>query len=145
MEHLEQVKPLARAIAGESGITIISIAATSFEDKWIGSGPIKMAELFKQARKHKPCLVFIDEFEIVGGNRDSRANTYRQATTNRLLTEIDGFDSKRNEGIFLIAATNRIDALDPAVLRSGRFSQKVPVLLPNLKERKQLFSHYLKS
>ena len=89
-----------------------------------------MAELFKQARKHKPCLVFIDEFEIVGGNRDSRANTYRQATTNRLLTEIDGFDSKRNEGIFLIAATNRIDALDPAVLRSGRFSQKGSCFTP---------------
>ena len=130
---------LARAIAGESNVPFIQCSAASFVEMFVGVGAKRVRELFEQAKKNQPCIVFIDEIDAVGKKRSvggMPANDEREQTINQLLTEMDGFDTKT--GIVVIAATNRIDILDDALLRPGRFDRKIQVSLPSVQGRKKI-------
>lgn len=135
---------LARAVAGESGVTFISTTGSAFVQQWVGLGASRVRELFEVARQHAPAIVFIDEIDAVAAKRtgDSSNSEYAQ-TTNQLLTELDNVNKDRNAGIVVIGATNRLDKLDEAVLRPGRLGKSVYVRLPNLSEREQIFKLYL--
>lgn len=132
---------LARAVAGEAGVSFISATGSSFVEMFIGVGAARVRELFDTASKNKPCVIFIDEIDTIGGKRGSGfnggGNDEREQTLNQLLTCMDGF--KRDDGIIVLAATNRIDMLDSALKRSGRFDRKITINLPNYEERKQIF------
>ncbi len=127
---------LARAVAGEAKVPFFSISGSEFVEMFVGMGASKVRDLFKQASEKAPCIVFIDEIDTIGKKRDSSpygGNDEREQTLNQLLTEMDGFDA--NKGVVILAATNRPDSLDPALLRPGRFDRRIPVNLPDLNGR----------
>lgn len=129
---------LARAVAGEAGVPFFSIAGSEFVEMFVGMGASKVRDLFDQAKQKAPCIVFIDEIDAIGKKRDGQfgGNDEREQTLNQLLTEMDGFED--NTGVIILAATNRPEALDPALLRPGRFDRRVPVELPDLKGREEI-------
>ena len=130
---------LAKAVAGEAGVPFFSISGSEFVEMFVGRGAAKVRDLFKQAKEKAPCIVFIDEIDTIGKRRDGggfSGNDEREQTLNQLLTEMDGFDNQK--GIVVLAATNRPDTLDPALLRPGRFDRRVPVELPDLAGRKAI-------
>ena len=130
---------LARAIAGESNVPFIQCSAANFVEMFVGVGAKRVRDLFEIARKNQPCIVFIDEIDAVGKQRSAGgqpANDEREQTINQLLTEMDGFDN--DTGIVVIAATNRVDILDDAILRPGRFDRKIQVSLPSVRGRKKI-------
>jgi len=130
---------LARAIAGEAGVPFFSISGSDFVEMFVGVGAARVRDMFEQARKHAPCIVFIDEIDAMGRHRGAGiggGNDEREQTLNQLLVEMDGFDS--TEGVILVAATNRPDVLDPALLRPGRFDRQVVVPRPDLKGREEI-------
>jgi len=129
---------LAKAVAGESNVPFFSMSGSEFVEMFVGMGASKVRDLFKQAKEKAPCIVFIDEIDAIGGKRDGRigGNDEREQTLNQLLTEMDGFED--NNGIIILAATNRPESLDPALLRPGRFDRRVPVELPDLQGREAI-------
>ena len=130
---------LAKAVAGEANVPFFSISGSEFGEMFVGMGAAKVRDLFKQANEKAPCIVFIDEIDTIGKKRDGQfagANDEREQTLNQLLTEMDGFDSSK--GVVILAATNRPDSLDPALLRPGRFDRRIPVELPDLKGREEI-------
>lgn len=130
---------LAKAVAGESNVPFLSMSGSEFVEMFVGMGASKVRDLFKQAKEKAPCIVFIDEIDAVGGKRSSAnygGNDEREQTLNQLLTEMDGFED--NNGVVILAATNRPENLDPALLRPGRFDRRVPVELPDLKGREEI-------
>ena len=126
---------LAKAVAGEANVPFFSIAGSEFVEMFVGRGAAKVRDLFKQANEKAPCIVFIDEIDTIGKKRDGQfsGNDEREQTLNQLLTEMDGFDGSK--GVVVLAATNRPDSLDPALLRPGRFDRRIPVELPDLQGR----------
>ncbi|MEE0205215.1 MAG: ATP-dependent zinc metalloprotease FtsH [Oscillospiraceae bacterium] len=135
---------LAKAVAGESNVPFFSISGSEFVEMFVGMGASKVRDLFKQAKEKAPCIVFIDEIDAIGQKRDGRAmgNDEREQTLNQLLTEMDGFEG--NNGVIILAATNRPDSLDPALTRPGRFDRRVPVELPDLKGREEILKVHAK-
>lgn len=129
---------LAKAVAGESNVPFFSIAGSEFVEMFVGLGASKVRDLFKQAKEKAPCIVFIDEIDAIGKKRDGSVggNDEREQTLNQLLTEMDGFEE--NTGVIILAATNRPEALDPALTRPGRFDRRIPVELPDLKGREAI-------
>ena len=138
---------LARAVAGEAGVAFISASGSEFIEMFVGVGAQRVRNLFEQAKQNKPCVIFIDEIDAVGGKRgygfNSGGNDEREQTLNQILTNMDGFD--KDEGIIVLAATNRADTLDPALKRSGRFDRKVQVPLPDLVGRKEIAKVHFKN
>lgn len=137
---------LAKAVAGEAGVPFFSISGSEFVEMFVGRGAAKVRDLFKQAKEKAPCIVFIDEIDTIGKKRDGggfSGNDEREQTLNQLLTEMDGFDN--HKGIVVLAATNRPDSLDPALLRPGRFDRRIPVELPDLTGRKNILELHAKS
>ena len=137
---------LAKAIAGEAGVPFFSISGSDFVEMFVGVGASRVRDLFRQAKEKSPCIVFIDEIDAVGRARGKNANMNsndeRENTLNQLLTEMDGFGS--NSGVIILAATNRADILDKALLRAGRFDRQIHVELPDLNERKEIFGVHLR-
>ena len=130
---------LAKAVAGEANVPFFSISGSEFVEMFVGMGAAKVRDLFKQANEKAPCIVFIDEIDTIGKKRDGSAmggNDEREQTLNQLLTEMDGFDGSK--GVVILAATNRPDSLDAALLRPGRFDRRIPVELPDLKGREEI-------
>ena len=129
---------LAKAVAGESNVPFFSISGSEFVEMFVGMGASKVRDLFSQAKEKAPCIVFIDEIDAIGKKRDGQpgGNDEREQTLNQLLTEMDGFEE--NTGVIILAATNRPESLDPALLRPGRFDRRVPVELPDLKGRAEI-------
>ena len=137
---------LAKAVAGEAEVPFFSISGSEFVEMFVGMGAAKVRDLFKQANEKAPCIVFIDEIDTIGKKRDgagfSGGNDEREQTLNQLLTEMDGFDGSK--GVVILAATNRPDSLDPALLRPGRFDRRIPVELPDLLGREQILKVHAK-
>lgn len=136
---------LARAVAGEAKVPFFSISGSEFVEMFVGMGAAKVRDLFKQANEKAPCIVFIDEIDTIGKKRDTGmpgGNDEREQTLNQLLTEMDGFDGKK--GVVILAATNRPDSLDKALLRPGRFDRRIPVELPDLKGREAILKVHSK-
>lgn len=136
---------LAKAVAGEANVPFFSISGSEFVEMFVGMGAAKVRDLFKQADEKAPCIVFIDEIDTIGKKRDGggfTGNDEREQTLNQLLTEMDGFDGRK--GVIILAATNRPDSLDPALLRPGRFDRRVPVELPDLKGREEILKVHAK-
>ena len=135
---------LAKAVAGEANVPFFSMSGSEFVEMFVGMGASKVRELFKQAKEKAPCIVFIDEIDAIGKKRDGQigGNDEREQTLNQLLTEMDGFEG--NSGVMILAATNRPDALDPALTRPGRFDRRVPVELPDLKGREEILKVHAK-
>ena len=137
---------LAKAVAGEANVPFFSLSGSDFVEMFVGVGASRVRDLFRQAKEKTPCIVFIDEIDAVGRARSNRAafsgNDERESTLNQLLTEMDGFGS--NSGIIILAATNRVDVLDQALLRAGRFDRQIHVDLPDLNERKEIFGVHLR-
>ena len=130
---------LAKAVAGEANVPFFSISGSEFVEMFVGMGAAKVRDLFKQANEKAPCIVFIDEIDTIGKKRDTQGvggNDEREQTLNQLLTEMDGFDASK--GVVILAATNRPETLDPALLRPGRFDRRVPVELPDLQGREAI-------
>ena len=129
---------LAKAVAGEAKVPFLSISGSEFVEMFVGMGASKVRDLFSQAKEKAPCIVFIDEIDAIGKKRDGQmgGNDEREQTLNQLLTEMDGFED--NTGVIILAATNRPESLDPALLRPGRFDRRVPVELPDLKGREDI-------
>ena len=129
---------LAKAVAGEAGVPFFSISGSEFVEMFVGMGASKVRDLFKQAKEKSPCIVFIDEIDAIGKKRDGQLSTNdeREQTLNQLLTEMDGFEG--NNGVIILAATNRPESLDPALTRPGRFDRRVPVELPDLQGREAI-------
>ncbi len=136
---------LAKAVAGEAGVPFFSISGSEFVEMFVGMGAAKVRDLFKQANEKAPCIVFIDEIDTIGKKRDSQGvggNDEREQTLNQLLTEMDGFDGRK--GVMLLAATNRPEILDKALLRPGRFDRRIPVELPDLAGREAILKVHAK-
>jgi ATP-dependent metallopeptidase hflB len=135
---------LAKAVAGEANVPFFSMSGSEFVEMFVGMGASKVRDLFKQAKEKAPCIVFIDEIDAIGKKRDGHigGNDEREQTLNQLLTEMDGFEG--NSGVIILAATNRPDALDPALTRPGRFDRRVPVELPDLKGREEILKVHAK-
>ena len=136
---------LAKAVAGEAGVPFFSISGSEFVEMFVGMGAAKVRDLFKQANEKAPCIVFIDEIDAIGQKRNTGGvggNDEREQTLNQLLAEMDGFDGQK--GVVLLAATNRPESLDPALLRPGRFDRRVPVELPDLQGRKAILTVHAK-
>ncbi len=136
---------LAKAVAGEADVPFFSISGSEFVEMFVGMGAAKVRDLFKQANEKAPCIVFIDEIDTIGKKRDNQGmggNDEREQTLNQLLTEMDGFDGSK--GVVILAATNRPDSLDPALLRPGRFDRRVPVELPDLAGREAILKVHAK-
>ena len=137
---------LAKAVAGEANVPFFSMSGSDFVEMFVGVGASRVRDLFKQAKEKAPCIIFIDEIDAIGRARGRNpnfgSNDERENTLNQLLTEMDGFDS--NSGVIILAATNRADILDKALLRAGRFDRQIHVELPDLKEREQIFQVHLK-
>ena len=126
---------LAKAVAREANVPFFSMSGSEFVEMFVGMGASKVRDLFKQAKEKAPCIVFIDEIDAIGKKRDGQVggNDEREQTLNQLLTEMDGFEG--NNGVIILAATNRPESLDPALTRPGRFDRRVPVELPDLAGR----------
>ena len=135
---------LAKAVAGEANVPFFSISGSEFVEMFVGMGASKVRDLFKQAKEKAPCIVFIDEIDAIGKKRDNQlsSNDEREQTLNQLLTEMDGFDD--NNGVIILAATNRPESLDPALTRPGRFDRRVPVELPDLVGREAILKVHAK-
>ena len=137
---------LAKAVAGEANVPFFSLSGSDFVEMFVGVGASRVRDLFRQAKEKSPCIVFIDEIDAVGRargkNANMNANDERENTLNQLLTEMDGFGS--NSGVIILAATNRADVLDKALLRAGRFDRQIHVELPDLNERKEIFAVHLR-
>ena len=135
---------LAKAVAGESNVPFFSMSGSEFVEMFVGMGASKVRDLFRQAKEKAPCIVFIDEIDAIGQKRDGRVggNDEREQTLNQLLTEMDGFET--NNGVIILAATNRPESLDPALTRPGRFDRRVPVELPDLKGREEILKVHAK-
>lgn len=135
---------LAKAVAGEANVPFFSMSGSEFVEMFVGMGASKVRDLFSQAKEKAPCIVFIDEIDAIGQKRDGRAggNDEREQTLNQLLTEMDGFSG--NNGVIILAATNRPETLDPALTRPGRFDRRVPVELPDLKGREAILKVHAK-
>lgn len=135
---------LAKAVAGEANVPFFSMSGSEFVEMFVGMGASKVRDLFKQAKEKAPCIVFIDEIDAIGKKRDDRmgGNDEREQTLNQLLTEMDGFEG--NNGVIILAATNRPEALDPALTRPGRFDRRVPVELPDLAGREAILKVHAK-
>ena len=136
---------LAKAVAGEANVPFFSISGSDFVEMFVGMGAAKVRDLFKQANEKAPCIVFIDEIDTIGKKRDTQGisgNDEREQTLNQLLTEMDGFDGSK--GVVILAATNRPETLDPALLRPGRFDRRVPVELPDLQGREAILKVHAK-
>ncbi|CCZ45358.1 aTP-dependent zinc metalloprotease FtsH 1 [Firmicutes bacterium CAG:129] len=136
---------LARAVAGEAGVEFLSISGSDFVEMYVGVGASRVRDLFEQAKKAAPCIIFIDEIDAVGRQRGTGlggGHDEREQTLNQLLTEMDGFES--NNGVIILAATNRPESLDPALTRPGRFDRRVPVELPDLKGREEILKVHAK-
>ena len=137
---------LAKAVAGEAEVPFFSISGSEFVEMFVGMGAAKVRDLFKQANEKAPCIVFIDEIDTIGKKRDGSGmgggNDEREQTLNQLLTEMDGFDGSK--GVVILAATNRPDSLDPALLRLGRFDRRIPVELPDLQGREEILKVHAK-
>ena len=137
---------LAKAVAGEAEVPFFSISGSEFVEMFVGMGAAKVRDLFKQANEKAPCIVFIDEIDAIGKKRDGSGmgggNDEREQTLNQLLTEMDGFDGSK--GVVILAATNRPDSLDPALLRPGRFDRRIPVELPDLQGREEILKVHAK-
>ena len=135
---------LAKAVAGESNVPFFSMSGSEFVEMFVGMGASKVRDLFRQAKEKAPCIVFIDEIDAIGQKRDGRGggNDEREQTLNQLLTEMDGFET--NNGVIILAATNRPESLDPALTRPGRFDRRVPVELPDLKGREEILKVHAK-
>ena len=136
---------LAKAVAGEANVPFVSISGSEFVEMFVGMGAAKVRDLFKQANEKAPCIVFIDEIDTIGKKRDSQGisgNDEREQTLNQLLTEMDGFDGSK--GVVILAATNRPETLDPALLRPGRFDRRVPVERPDLQGREEILKVHAK-
>ena len=137
---------LAKAVAGEANVPFFSLSGSDFVEMFVGVGASRVRDLFRQAKEKSPCIVFIDEIDAVGRARGKNANMNsndeRENTLNQLLTEMDGFGS--NSGVIILAATNRVDVLDKALLRAGRFDRQIHVELPDLNERKEIFGVHLR-
>ena len=136
---------LSKAVAGEANVPFFSISGSEFVEMFVGMGASKVRDLFKQANEKAPCIVFIDEIDTIGKKRDNAGyggNDEREQTLNQLLTEMDGFDASK--GVVILAATNRPDSLDPALLRPGRFDRRIPVELPDLKGREEILKVHAK-
>ena len=137
---------LAKAVAGEAKVPFFSISGSEFVEMFVGMGAAKVRDLFKQANEKAPCIVFIDEIDTIGKKRDGSGmgggNDEREQTLNQLLTEMDGFDGSK--GVVILAATNRPDSLDPALLRPGRFDRRIPVELPDLQGREEILKVHAK-
>lgn len=136
---------LARAIAGESGVPFLSTSGSDFVEMFVGVGASRVRSMFATAKKHAPCIIFIDEIDAVGKQRGGKAgggNDEREQTLNQLLVEMDGFEP--TSGIIVIAATNRVDTLDPALLRPGRFDRQVTISLPDVRGREQILAVHMK-
>ena len=129
---------LAKAVAGEANVPFFSMSGSEFVEMFVGMGASKVRDLFRQAKEKAPCIVFIDEIDAIGKKRDNALSTNdeREQTLNQLLTEMDGFES--NNGVIILAATNRPESLDPALTRPGRFDRRVPVELPDLRGRVEI-------
>ncbi len=139
---------LAKAVAGEAKVPFFSISGSAFVEMFVGVGASRVRDLFKTAKEKTPCIVFIDEIDAIGRSRGkgaymSGSNDERESTLNQLLTEMDGFDT--NSGVIVLAATNRADLLDPALLRPGRFDRHIYLELPNLKEREDIFKVHVRA
>ena len=135
---------LAKAVAGEANVPFFSMSGSEFVEMFVGMGASKVRDLFRQAKEKAPCIVFIDEIDAIGQKRDGRigGNDEREQTLNQLLTEMDGFEG--NNGVIILAATNRPETLDPALTRPGRFDRRVPVELPDLKGREEILKVHAK-
>lgn len=135
---------LAKAVAGEANVPFFSISGSEFVEMFVGMGAAKVRDLFKQANEKAPCIVFIDEIDTIGKKRDGQVggNDEREQTLNQLLTEMDGFDGSK--GVVILAATNRPDSLDPALLRPGRFDRRIPVELPDMSGRAAILKVHAK-
>ena len=137
---------LAKAVAGEAGVPFFSISGSDFVEMFVGVGASRVRDMFEEAKKNAPCIIFIDEIDAVGRARGKNpsmgGNDERENTLNQLLTEMDGFGS--NSGVIILAATNRVDILDKALLRAGRFDRQIYVDLPDLNERKEVFGVHLR-
>ena len=135
---------LAKAVAGEANVPFFSMSGSEFVEMFVGMGASKVRDLFRQAKEKAPCIVFIDEIDAIGQKRDGRmgGNDEREQTLNQLLTEMDGFET--NNGVIILAATNRPESLDPALTRPGRFDRRVPVELPDLKGREEILKVHAK-
>ena len=137
---------LAKAVAGEAGVPFFSMSGSDFVEMFVGVGASRVRDLFRQAKEKSPCIIFIDEIDAVGRARSKNpamgGNDERENTLNALLTEMDGFGT--NSGVIILAATNRADMLDSALLRAGRFDRQINVDLPDLNERKEIFQVHLK-
>ncbi len=135
---------LAKAVAGEAKVPFFSISGSEFVEMFVGMGASKVRDLFRQAKEKAPCIVFIDEIDTIGKKRDGQlgGNDEREQTLNQLLTEMDGFEG--NNGVIILAATNRPESLDPALTRPGRFDRRVPVELPDLKGREAILKVHAK-
>ena len=135
---------LARAIAGEAGVPFFTISGSDFVEMFVGVGASRVRDMFEQAKKQSPCIVFIDEIDAVGRHRGAGlggGHDEREQTLNQLLVEMDGFEG--NDGVIVIAATNRPDVLDPALLRPGRFDRQVVVDLPDLRGREAILKVHM--
>ncbi|HCQ34954.1 MAG TPA: ATP-dependent metalloprotease, partial [Alcanivorax sp.] len=136
---------LAKAIAGEAKVPFFSISGSDFVEMFVGVGASRVRDMFDQAKKHAPCIIFIDEIDAVGRSRGAGlggGHDEREQTLNQLLVEMDGFDD--NDGVIVIAATNRPDVLDPALLRPGRFDRQVTVPLPDIRGREQVLKVHMR-
>merc|ERR1711879_209892 len=137
---------LAKAVAGEAKVPFFSLSGSDFVEMFMGVGASRVRDLFKQAKEKSPSIIFIDEIDAIGRargkNNFSGSNDERENTLNQLLTEMDGFGT--NQGVILLAATNRADILDRALLRPGRFDRQIHVELPDLNERREIFEVHLK-
>ena len=135
---------LAKAVAGEANVPFFSMSGSEFVEMFVGMGASKVRDLFRQAKEKAPCIVFIDEIDAIGKKRDGQlgGNDEREQTLNQLLTEMDGFEG--NTGVIILAATNRLESLDPALTRPGRFDRRVPVELPDLKGREEILKVHAK-
>lgn len=139
---------LAKAVAGEAQVPFFSISGSAFVEMFVGVGASRVRDLFKSAKERTPCIVFIDEIDAIGRSRGkgaylSGSNDERESTLNQLLTEMDGFDT--NSGVIVLAATNRADLLDPALLRPGRFDRHIYLELPNIREREEIFKVHIRN
>lgn len=136
---------LAKAVAGEAGVPFFSVSGSDFVEIFVGVGASRVGDLFEDARKNAPCIIFIDEIDAIGGSRNNRrigGNEERETTLNKLLAEMDGFNSDHN--IVIIGATNRVEVLDSALLRPGRFDRQIMIGLPGIKDREAIFKYHIK-